>query len=490
MRSSGILMPVSSLPSPYGIGTLGQAAKDFVDFAAEAGQKWWQVLPIGPTSYGDSPYQSFSSFAGNPYFIDPDILVQKGLLTHEECHSFDFGGNPSQVDYGKLYEHRFTLLRKACSRFDFGDWDYQGFCYRCGWWLEDYALFMALKAAHNMVSFQQWEDGYRLRHPQALDEFRSQHSSDIDFWKFVQYQFQLQWNELRSYANEKGIGIIGDIPIYVSPDSADVWAGSQLFSLDENLRPIEVAGCPPDAFSATGQLWGNPLYNWEYHKSTGYQWWVQRMRSAGEWYDMVRIDHFRGFESYYAIPAAEETAMNGHWVKGPGMDFIGTLKTQLPELKIIAEDLGFLTPEVFQLLADSGFPGMKVLQFAFDSREESDYLPHNYKPNSVVYTGTHDNTTTADWKQSAPAEDVAFAHEYLGIPEEGNLTQAFIRTALASVCDLAVVPMADYLELGIEGRINEPSTLGKNWVWRAKGDDFAPLLAKRICRMAKIYGRK
>lgn len=490
MRSAGILMPVSSLPSPYGIGTLGDSAKAFVDFLAQGGQKWWQVLPIGPTSYGDSPYQSFSSFAGNPYFIDPEELVRKGLLTRDECRSFDFGDDPGRVDYGRLYQNRLKLLRLACGRFDFGDWDYQGFCYRCGWWMDDYALFMALKAAHGMVSFQQWEDDYRLRRPGALEAFRAEHWMDIDFWKFVQYQFQLQWQALRDYAREKGVGIIGDIPIYISPDSADVWAQPQLFLLGEDLRPAEVAGCPPDSFAAQGQLWGNPLYRWEYHRQTDFAWWISRMRAAAEAYDIVRIDHFRGFESFYAIPAGDEDARGGVWRKGPGMELISAIKEQLPGIRIIAEDLGFLTPEVGQLLADSGFPGMKVLQFAFDSREESDYLPHNYGRNSVVYTGTHDNTTTADWEHSAPAADVAFAREYMGATEGENLTEAFVRTALGSVCDLAVIPLQDYLELGAEARINTPSTLGGNWVWRVREDAMAPALAARIRRLSQIYGRR
>ncbi len=490
MRSAGILMPVSSLPSPWGIGTLGEEARKFVDFLAQGGQRWWQVLPIGPTGYGDSPYQSFSSFAGNPYFIDPGELIHKGLLTPEEAHAFDFGDNPARVDYGKLYQGRWRLLELACSRFDFGDWDYQGFCYRCGWWLDDYALFMALKTAHHQAPFRQWEEDFRLRRPEALSAFAEGHRQEIDFWKFVQYQFDLQWRSLREYAASRGVGIIGDIPIYVAPDSADVWAQPQLFLLDEELQPQEVAGCPPDSFAELGQLWGNPLYDWEYHRRTGFAWWLSRMRTAAQLYDMVRIDHFRGFESFYAIPAQDTDALRGVWKKGPGMELLTVIKEQLPDTGIIAEDLGFLTPEVKQLLADSGFPGMKVLQFAFDSREESDYLPHNYQRNAVVYTGTHDNTTTADWECSAPEGDVAFAREYMGVSEKEDLTDAFIRTAMASVCDLAIIPLQDYLGLGAEARMNTPSLLGGNWAWRARAEDLTPELAARIARLTKIYGRR
>lgn len=489
MRSTGVLMPIFSLPSPYGIGTLGASARAFIDFLAQGGQKWWQVLPIGPTGYGDSPYQSFSSFAGNPYFVDPDQLVEKGLLTQEECQEFDFGNDSSRIDYGKLYLHRPKLLWLASSRFNFSDWDYQTFCYHYDWWLEDYALFMALKGFHRMVSFQEWGEDYRLRRPKALEVFRREHNHEIDFWKFIQYQFWTQWEALHTYAQTKGLGIIGDIPIYVALDSADVWAQPHLFHLDEELCPIQVAGCPPDAFSASGQLWGNPLYLWDTHQETGFAWWIERMQAAARAYDIIRIDHFRGFESFYSIPAQNKDARNGLWKKGPGMALISAIQRELPNIQIIAEDLGFLTPQVAQLLADSGFPGMKVLQFAFDSREASDYLPHNYGHNSVVYTGTHDNTTTAHWGVSAPSTDVAFAREYMGVGRDDDLTEAFVRTALASVCDLAIIPFQDYLGLGEVGRINAPSTLGGNWIWRAEEERFSPALAKKMARMAKIYGR-
>ena len=489
MRSAGILMPVSALPSPSGIGTMGKGARAFVDFLARSGQKWWQILPVGPTSYGDSPYQSFSGFAGNPYFIDPEELEERGLLAREEWAGLDFGDHPGRVDYGKLYRNRFGMLKKACGRFDFGDWDYQGFCYRCGWWLDDYALFMAVKAAHGMVSLSEWEDCFRLREPAALEEFRKGHAGEIDFWKFVQYQFWRQWRDLKGYASAAGVGILGDLPIYVSADSAEVWAQPELFLLDGQLRPLEVAGCPPDAFAEGGQLWGNPLYRWERHRETGFGWWVSRMRAAAQAYDAVRIDHFRGFESFYAIPAGNKDARNGVWRKGPGMELISELGRQLPGLRIVAEDLGFLTPEVRQLLADSGFPGMKVLQFAFDSSGGSDYLPHRYERNSVVYTGTHDNTTAAGWEEEAPAADVAFAREYLGVGEAESLPEAMIRAALGSVCDLAVIPLQDYLGLGAGARCNTPSTLGGNWVWRAEESALTEELAERIRRLTWIYGR-
>ena len=487
IRASGILMPVFSLPSPYGIGTVGQAAFDFVDFLCECGQTYWQILPIGPTGYGDSPYQSFSAFAGNPYLIDLDLLIEQELLTRDEAAA-DFGDNPDAVDYGRLYKNRFDVLRHAARRL--GDApEFAAFCRAQDAWLDEYALYMAIKADCSMNAWYAWPEALRRREPDVLAAARARLSDDVRFWKAVQYLFFSQWQRLKTYANAHGVLIVGDLPIYVSPDSSDLWAHGELFQTDSEGMPTAVAGVPPDAFSADGQLWGNPLYDWKRHAADGYAWWIRRLRAAAGVYDAVRIDHFRGFAGYYAIPAGSETAAVGDWKPGPGLAFIETIRREVPELSIIAEDLGYLTPEVRRLLADSGFPGMKVLQFAFDSREESDYLPHNYTRNSVVYTGTHDNTTTRDWIESAPPDDVAFAREYLGVGEDADFTLAMVRAALSSVCDTAIIPMADWLRLGAQGRINTPSTLGGNWMWRMRAGEPGAGLRAAIRRLTKIYGR-
>lgn len=489
VRAGGVLLPVSSLPSPYGIGNLGKDAFRFVDFLEQAGQRYWQILPIGPTGYGDSPYQSFSAFAANPYFIDPDQLVEQGLLSGEEIARFPFGDDPRQIDYGLLFENRFALLRLATDRIPDGDGAFAAFQRENAEWLDDYALFMALKKEYGMVSFQEWPDELRLRGPAAMDAARKRLAAEVRFWKAVQYLFFAQWAALREYANRKGVAIIGDLPIYVSPDSADLWAHSELFQLDSDRRPKEVAGCPPDAFTKDGQLWGNPLYDWEKHAATGYRWWIRRLQSAANVYDVVRIDHFRGFAGYYAVPASHTNAKYGRWRKGPGADFIDTVKKELPSLSIIAEDLGYLTDDVRTLLAESGFPGMKVLQFAFDSREQSDYLPHNYKRDCVVYTGTHDNTTTQDWQFSAPRKDAAFARRYLGITGRGDFAGAMIRAAQGSVANTCVIPLQDYLRLGAEARINTPGTAYGNWRWRVTREELSPRLARRMWRIAQTYGR-
>lgn len=481
-------MPVSSLPSPHGIGSLGEAARRFIDFLKAAGQHYWQILPVGPTGYGDSPYQSFSAFAANPYFIDLDLLEQQGLLTGEEIQASPCGEDPEQVDYGLLFRNRFSLLGCAAARFAEGE-GYRRFCSGNGDWLDDYALFMSLKEENGMVSFHLWPDRLRLREPKALEEARKRLAGRIRFWKVIQFLFYEQWSALKQYAYENGVRIIGDLPIYVSPDSSDLWAHDELFQVDEDKEPIEVAGCPPDAFTADGQLWGNPLYDWEYHRKTGYAWWLRRLGYAGQVYDVVRIDHFRGFESYYAIPAQNKNAVHGCWKQGPGSEFVRLIHEKLPGLPIIAEDLGFLTEGVRQLVRESGFPGMKVLQFAFDSREESDYLPYHYTRNSVVYTGTHDNTTTEDWQYTAPAGDVEFAKRYLDITPGGDFTYTFIRAALGSVSDTCIVPLQDYLRLGSEARINTPGTVGGNWRWRVKKEALSRALAARIRALAEMYGR-
>lgn len=490
MRKSGILLPISSIPSKYGIGTFSKQAYAFVDFLERAGQTLWQILPLGPTGYGDSPYQSFSTFAGNPYYIDLETLIEEGLLKRSDCSKYDFGDKENYVDYEKIYNSRFKVLRKAYENSNIAkDGKFKKFVEKNAYWLEDYALFMALKNAYGGKSFLEWDEDMKLRKPDAIAKAKEENADEILFFEFQQYEFAKQWEALKKYANKKGIEIIGDIPIYVALDSADTWANPELFQLDKSCTPIGVAGCPPDAFSATGQLWGNPLYKWDYHKETDYAWWMKRIAYCYELYDIVRIDHFRGFDEYYFIPYGDETAEFGHWEKGPGYSIFETMKKELGEKKVIAEDLGFLTDTVIELVEKCGYPGMKILQFAFDSREESDYLPHNYKQNCVVYTGTHDNDTTIGWYKALDKKDKDFAKRYLHITVKEEVEWEFIRAALASVADTAIIPMQDYLGLGAEARINIPSTLGINWKWRMGAKDCTKKLADRIYKICKLYGR-
>lgn len=483
------MLPVSSLPSKYGIGTFGKAAYRWVDFLAQAKQKYWQVLPLGPTSYGDSPYQSFSAFAGNPYFIDLNLLCEQGLLDREDCKAITWGKSKRRVDYDAVYQHREAVLHKAFEHFlDTKALDRFRRKHRA--WIEDYALYMAVKAKMDLKPWNEWDEDIRMRRPEALKKWRAQCREEIDYTIFVQYLFYDQWGKLKKYANKKGVKIIGDAPIYVAMDSADVWANPQLFQLDENNVPTEVAGCPPDAFSEDGQLWGNPLYRWEVMEKDGFSWWLKRLKANLTTVDVLRIDHFRGLESYYAIPYGDTTARNGRWRKGPGKAFVDAVNREFGGAAIIAEDLGYLTPAVHRLLKSSGYPGMKVLEFAFDSREESDYLPHNYPKNCVVYTGTHDNETVRGWFSTADPADVATAREYLGLSSDKDGNWAFIRAALGSVADLAIVPMQDYLDLGSEARINTPSTLGgNNWRWRMTKNQPTEELAKKIARLTELYGR-
>lgn len=491
MRTGGILMHISSLPSEYGIGTMGKEARRFVDFLVKAGQTYWQILPICPTGYGDSPYQSFSSFAGNPYFIDLEFLCKDGLLTEEECKSYFWGDKKTEVDYGILYKNRYDLLKRAYERFVRNRHkDYEIFCKEEEEWLDNYALFMALKDANAGISWLRWKDDLRFRKEETMNKARESYAREIDFYKMLQYLFFKQWRSLKEYANKKGIQIIGDVPIYVAVDSADVWANPEQFYLDKNLMPIEVAGCPPDAFTEDGQLWGNPLFRWDVMKKDGYSWWTKRMDAMSKLYDVVRIDHFRGFDSYYAIPAQDKTARSGTWRKGPGIELFRIMEAKLGRLHIIVEDLGFLTPSVIKMVEDSGFPGMKVLQFAFDPREESDYLPHNYQKHSVVYTGTHDNDTILGWMKTAPRESVNFAKKYLNLTKEEGYHWGMMRGAWASVSDLAVVPMQDVLGLDSKARMNIPSTLGRNWKWRADKKMITSALAGRVRRYMKMYGRE
>ncbi len=490
MRASGILLPISSIPSAYGIGTFSREAYEFVDFLKEAGQTYWQILPLGPTGYGDSPYQSFSTFAGNPYYIDLEELIEEGYLTKGQCDKYDWGSDEQYVDYEKIYRSRFKALQTAFKNSEIvKSEEFQCFEAENSYWLEDYALYMAVKDSLGGISWARWDEDIRLRRERALLSYREKLKEEILFYKFQQYLFAKQWGRLKKYANEKGIKIIGDIPIYVAFDSADSWANPELFQFDDKGLPTGVAGCPPDAFSATGQLWGNPLYRWDYHKQTGYEWWIRRIAYCYQLYDIVRIDHFRGFDEYYNIPYGDKTAEFGKWEKGPGYDLFKTMKEKLGNLPVIAEDLGFLTPSVIKLVKRTGYPGMKVLQFAFDSKEESDYLPHNYTANSVVYTGTHDNDTTVGWYRTMKRSDRSFAKRYLNIKGSKDVEWEFIRAALASVSDTAIIPMQDYLGLGGEARINMPSTLGENWKWRMVKGQAVPELAERIFRFCKLYGR-
>lgn len=490
MRSSGILMHISSLPSPYGIGTMGKEARKFVDFLVKAGQSYWQVLPICPTSYGDSPYQSFSSFAGNPYFIDLDILCKEKLLRKVECEAYDWGKNPARIDYDTLYKNRYPLLHKAFDRFQKKiPEDYEAFCERQGDWLEDYALFMALKDTHQGVAWAEWEPELKKREQNAISQAKQELAEEINFWKMLQYLFYKQWHDLKQYANDRGIRMIGDLPIYVALDSADVWANPRQFYLDEELLPIDVAGCPPDAFSEDGQLWGNPLFRWDVMKEDGYSWWTRRIDKVSKLFDVVRIDHFRGFDSYYAIPYGDTTARNGEWREGPGIELFRVIEDKLGKLDIIAEDLGYLTDSVRKLLAESGFPGMKLIQFAFDSREDGDYLPHNYTRNSVVYAGTHDNDTILGWMKTAPRSCVAYAKEYLKLTQEEGYHWGVMRAVWSSVSDTAIVTMQDLLGLSSVGRMNTPSTLGCNWMWRMNAGAIDSKLTKKIRKQVELYGR-
>lgn len=490
MRESGVLLPVASLPSDYGIGCFSKEAYEFVDQLKAGGQKNWQILPLGPTGYGDSPYQSFSTFAGNPYFIDLETLIKEGLLTREECGACDFGDNAEFIDYEKIYFSRFKILRKAFERF-VPDEEFETFAEENKAWLEDYALYMAIKNSLGGISWSQWPAELKRRVPEAMEEKKKELEEEIQFIRFQQYEFTKQWTRLKKYANDQGIRIIGDIPIYVAFDSADAWANPQLFQFDEECTPIAVAGCPPDAFAATGQLWGNPLYDWEYHEKTGFAWWIQRLEYCYKLYDVVRVDHFRGFDEYYAIPYGDKTAENGKWRKGPGLELFKAVKKAMGEMSIIAEDLGYLTDSVRQLVKDTGYPGMKVLQFAFDSREESDYLPHNYEHNCVVYTGTHDNNTILGWLDEMAPEDRLLAERYLDnrYTRKEDMPWDFIRLAMASVADLAITPIQEFLCLGGEARINRPSTLGTNWKWRLLKGQITHEVTGKMYDMTKLYGR-
>ncbi|MDL2292459.1 4-alpha-glucanotransferase [Acholeplasma sp. OttesenSCG-928-E16] len=486
IRESGILLHVSSLPSPYGIGTFGSEAYSFIDFLNKSKQAFWQILPLGHTSFGDSPYQTFSAFAGNPYFIDLDFLVDIGLLKKVEINIKVI--NNKSVDYKDQYEKRYLILMKAYKRFDITSNKYQNFKKDNAYWLYDYAFFMAIKEHFKGVSFQEWPDDIKKREIKAMDRYQKMLFDRIEFYSFLQYNFYEQWYSLKEYANKNNIKIIGDMPIYVALDSSDVWARPYLFDLNEDLAPNYVAGVPPDKFSEDGQLWGNPLYNWDHIVSDDYNWWIERLKNANRLFDLVRIDHFIGFENYFCIKFNEKTARNGFWKKGPGIDFFKTIEYKLGKLNIIAEDLGNVTDEVRNLLKETNYPGMKLLQFAFDAKSDSDYLPHHHPYNSIVYTGTHDNETTRSWFDSLSDTDLDFCLKYINANNKRDV-DSLVKCALTSVAKIAIIPLQDYLGLDNSARMNTPATLGNNWKWRALKEDFDENLLNKIKNLTILTGR-
>ena len=498
MRTSGVLLSVTSLPSKYGIGCFDKAAYDFVDWLEKAGQKYWQILPLGATSHAgafDSPYQAYSAFAGNPYFISLDALVEEGVLKQEEIDAIDFGTDANRVNYDKLFANRLPLLRKAYERSNIhANAAFQEFCKENFWWLDDYALFMSVKEFFGGAGWTQWPEDIRMHYGLALDYYREKLYFDVEFQKYLQFKFYEQWSALKKYANDKDIQIVGDMPIYVSPDGSDVWAQPEMFQLDGENMPTQIAGCPPDSFSADGQVWGNPLYRWDYHKATGYHWWVTRMWYSYKLYDVVRIDHFRGFDEYFAIPAGSNSAKNGHWEQGPGMDLFYTLRSALGEKGVIAEDLGLLTDGVRRLVRDSGFPNMKVLQFAFDRADiggANDYLPHNYNNNCVVYTGPHDNETISGWFLGLSKEDKEFVRDYLCDHDTANkwMYKRLVATAMASTANMCVIPAQDWLGLDNNSRMNVPGTVNVNWSWRLLPGQITDALAEEVLIITKRFGR-
>lgn len=485
-------MHISCLPSEGGIGTLGKSAYEFVDFLEKAGQGFWQVLPICPTGFGDSPYQSVCTEAGNPYFIDLDMLKEDGLLEESEYKNIDWESEPGQINYSAMYRKRYEVLKKAADRFlKDPDDKYKGFCRENAFWLDEYALFMAIKDSNGGLPWYEWDAPLKKHEAQAIRAAKEELKGSMDFWKAVQYFFFRQWKALKKYANEKGIEIIGDLPIYVSYDSVCVWAEPGLFQLDEEYTPKEVSGCPPDAFTEDGQLWGNPLYDWEYMAEDDYSWWVKRIDYMCSVFDVLRIDHFRGFESYYAIPAGDKNARRGRWRPGPGIALFDEVKKQSGKRNIIAEDLGFLTPQVYKMLEKSGFPGMKVLEFAFDRNNPgvSEYLPYYYSENCIAYVGTHDNDTALGWYASLSDEDRKYVKTYLGLSEEEGIEWGLMRSIWASKAKIAIVQAQDILGLGSCARMNTPSTTGSNWLWRSLPGSFTDMAAQRIRYNCRIFGR-
>ena len=493
-RSSGILLHPTSLPGKYGIGSLGKEAYKFVDFLKKSNQKLWQIFPLGPTGYGDSPYQCFSSFAGNPYLIDFDLLIEQNLLTEEDLKDVNFGGNEEYIDYGAIYNQKYPLLRKAYENFKAnGNKELkeklETFKTENSSWLDDYSLYISLKNHFNGLPWNEWEDDIRTRKEDAINKYKAELANEIEYHNFIQFLFFTQWNNVKKYANDNGIKIIGDIPIFVAVDSSDAWANPEIFLFDPELKPVKVAGVPPDYFSATGQLWGNPLYDWDKLKELNYKWWVDRVRANLSTCDIIRIDHFRGFDEYWAVPYGDKTAENGTWCPGPRTDLFNAIKNELGELPIIAEDLGTMTQGVIDLREATGFPGMKILGFAFDSKEENDYLPHTYTKNCVVYTGTHDNDTLIGWFTKANEDDKQFARNYLNSRSDNEIHWDAIRGAWSSVANMAIAPIQDFLGLGSEARINTPGLASGNWQWRLKDGVLTDELAERIAKLTKVYSR-
>ena len=491
MRESGILMPVSALPSRHGIGKIGQSAYQFVDFLAKCGCRYWQVLPLSPTGFGDSPYQSCSVYAGNPYLIDFDRLRDRGWLVPADYDVISWDSDADTIDYAVLYNQVKPVLRIAFEQFKKQRVNgFRKFCTANKGWLNRYALFMALKSAHNGKPWYEWEQPLAQYEKDAISQAMRNYADDILLYQFEQFCFFTQWNDLKAYANSKGIRIIGDIPIYAAYDSAEVWAEPKLFQLDAEKKPTVVAGCPPDCFSETGQLWGNPIWNWDYLAKTNYTWWLDRLAFTQKLYDVVRIDHFRGFERYYAIPYGSQTAEHGKWIKGPDFALWKAAKEKINELDVIAEDLGNITPAVIRLLKRTGFPGMKVMQFAFDSGAANPYLPHNFETtNCVCYTGTHDNHTLRGWVKNNTPETNEFAMKYLHQKKEKQLPKALLRAAWSSTARIAIAQMQDFLDAPPTARINTPSTLGGNWCYRTQEADFTQKLAFRIRELNEVYGR-
>ncbi|HHU07256.1 MAG TPA: 4-alpha-glucanotransferase [Clostridiaceae bacterium] len=494
-RKSGILLHITSLPSPYGIGTMGAAAREFIDFLVQANQSYWQILPLGPTGYGDSPYQTFSTRAGNPYLIDLDLLLQQGVLREDELKRFDFGSDPEKVDFELMWHNRLSLLRQGWQRVRDGhpsalNKEFENFKQAEGDdWLHEYALFMSIKSKYQGAPWSDWPDPLRLRDPVKLVEFSEAHRDDIDFEKFVQFLFFRQWKQLHDYARNVGIDIMGDLPIYVAGDSVEVWSEPELFQLDENHTPTFVSGTPPDDYSAGGQLWGSPLFKWELHEERGFDWWIERIRFQMRFYDLMRLDHFRGFESYWAVPYGDETARRGQWVKGPADKLFDAIKEELGDLPLFAEDLGYITREVSEFRGRTGFPSMKILQSAFNPDASSDFLPHNLVEHAVLYTGTHDNDTILGWLKTADPEEINFAAHYLGLNDEEGKAWGLMRGAATTVCRTVIYQMQDLLGLGNEARMNVPATLSGNWQWRMKPGQLTSMLAEKMSELTRISGR-
>lgn len=492
-RQSGVLMHISSLPGKYGIGSFGQSAYDFVDFLVRTKQRYWQILPLGTTSYGDSPYQSFSAFAGNTYFIDFDILIEEGLLNEADVKGADFGDDPRKVDYAKIFDARRPIMGKAVARFLKADdlSDYESFVEQNAAWLEVFAEYMAIKEHFDNLAWTEWPDeAIRRREAASLASYREKLADKLTYHRVTQYLFFKQWLRLKAYANEHHIEIVGDMPIYVAADSADVWAQPHFFKTDAVGKPTCVAGCPPDEFSETGQLWGNPIYDWEAMDKDGYAWWIERLRESFKIYDIVRIDHFRGFESYWEVPAGSETSASGKWVKGPDYKLFAAVKEALGDLNIIAEDLGFMTDEVIELRERTGFPGMKILQFAFNPDDESIDSPHLAPNNSVMYTGTHDNNTVLGWyKDEIDDATRQYMAQYTNRKEYETVPHAMLRTIFASVSFMAIATMQDLLELDSAARMNYPSTIGGNWTWRMTAEELNPIVEGELYSLTKTYRR-